>query len=321
MAWQRNIAFTNRPFSTEAGDHLSNTELDDLFKEKTWTGDNPFGESERANLQFSPMPVPQYTMDTGKRDPFAGGKPLPPGTGKTKNEEPTPPDEPVDGPSTPPGGSTPTTPDYGWASRQYGGTFSRPSPQQLPGVPEYTAPDRPTLPEFQHAAYEKVDPFKAPSLDEARRDPGFEFRMKEGQRALEQSAAAKGMLRSGQTWKDLQKYGQQMGELGYQNVYNRQLGEWDRRAQQNLLDYQTGFDSQRQLYDAQRRNVEQGYEWEREAAQDIFEPQITSWGQRHATAQRQNELAYDRARQEYLDDVEAYERNRNRRYNVLTGLM
>ena len=95
----------------------------------------------------------------------------------------------------------------------------------------------------------------------------------------------------------------------------------DRRAQQNLLDYQTAFDSQRQLYDAQRRNVEQGYEWEREAAQDIFEPQITSWGQRHATAQRQNELAYDRARQEYLDDVEAYERNRNRRYNVLTGLM
>lgn len=52
-------------------------------------------------------------------------------------------------------------------------------------------------------------------------DPGYAFRLKEGQRALEQSAAARGGLLSGNTGKALAKYGQEAGSQEYQNAFNR----------------------------------------------------------------------------------------------------
>lgn len=52
-------------------------------------------------------------------------------------------------------------------------------------------------------------------------DPGYGFRLSEGQKALERSAAARGGLLSGGTGKALTSYGQQMGSQEYQNAYNR----------------------------------------------------------------------------------------------------
>jgi hypothetical protein len=92
-----------------------------------------------------------------------------------------------------------------------------------------------------------VDPFAAegfvaPTGAEAAQDPGYQFRLKEGQRALQQSAAAKGMLRTGNTWKDLLRYGQEMGSSEYDKVYGRRLGEYQqdyqRQLQQNQMAYQ-----------------------------------------------------------------------------------
>ena len=51
--------------------------------------------------------------------------------------------------------------------------------------------------------------------------PGYDFRMQQGQQALEQSAAAKGQLFSGQTGKALQEYGQDYGPQEYDNYLNR----------------------------------------------------------------------------------------------------
>ena len=51
--------------------------------------------------------------------------------------------------------------------------------------------------------------------------PGYEFRMQEGQKALEQSAAAKGQLFSGQTGKALTQYGQDFGTQEYDNYLSR----------------------------------------------------------------------------------------------------
>ncbi|MFK5283483.1 hypothetical protein ACI3PL_28310, partial [Lacticaseibacillus paracasei] len=42
-------------------------------------------------------------------------------------------------------------------------------------------------------------------------DPGYAFRMREGQRAIESSAAARGGLLSGGTGKALVNYGQEAG--------------------------------------------------------------------------------------------------------------
>jgi|10_taG_2_1085330.scaffolds.fasta_scaffold24581_2 hypothetical protein len=312
--WENNWSnsFKNRPFSTEIEDHLSNTELDNLFRERpNMYGENPaFRTTDpprdmSANLLFTPPPNPGNT--------YVGHKY--PSTGQVPPDDPPPDDPPPDDP--PPVAQTPPP----WAWEAYGGSFNRPTPQDLPGIPEYTAPGRPDLPEFSYDKYQPIDPFQAPSLEDARRDPGFEFAFQEGQRALEQSAAAKGMLRSGQTWKDLQKYGRGMADLGYQNVYDRRLGEWDRRAEYNLLDYKQGYDVAKDIYDANRLNVVDAYDWERQAALDEFDPLLQTYPTRYLTAQRQNELAYERARQEYLDDVNEYERNRNRHYNILTGLL
>lgn len=52
-------------------------------------------------------------------------------------------------------------------------------------------------------------------------DPGYAFRLAEGQKALERSAAARGGLLSGATGKALVNYGQQAGSQEYTNAFNR----------------------------------------------------------------------------------------------------
>lgn len=60
------------------------------------------------------------------------------------------------------------------------------------------------------------------------KSPGYDFRMREGQKALEQAAAAKGQLYSGATGKALTRYGQDYATSEYDNFLNRkraQLGD------------------------------------------------------------------------------------------------
>jgi hypothetical protein len=52
-------------------------------------------------------------------------------------------------------------------------------------------------------------------------DPGYAFRMSEGMKALERSAAARGGLLSGATLKGTQRYGQDLASQEYQNAFNR----------------------------------------------------------------------------------------------------
>jgi len=54
-------------------------------------------------------------------------------------------------------------------------------------------------------------------------DPGYAFRLSEGQKALDRSAAARGGLISGGALKAAQRFGQDLGSQEYQNAYNRAL--------------------------------------------------------------------------------------------------
>jgi hypothetical protein len=60
-------------------------------------------------------------------------------------------------------------------------------------------------------------------------DPGYAFRMAEGQKALERSAAAKGGLMSGGFAKGLAKYSQGVASDEFGNAYNRFNADRDRR--------------------------------------------------------------------------------------------
>lgn len=56
-------------------------------------------------------------------------------------------------------------------------------------------------------------------------DPGYAFRMSEGMKALDRSAAARGGLLSGATLKGAQRYGQDLASQEYQNAFNRYYAE------------------------------------------------------------------------------------------------
>ena len=59
------------------------------------------------------------------------------------------------------------------------------------------------------------------TADDFQVDPGYQFRLGEGQKQIEGSAAARGGLLSGAAAKALTKYNQNFASNEYQNVYNR----------------------------------------------------------------------------------------------------
>lgn len=68
--------------------------------------------------------------------------------------------------------------------------------------------------------------FTAPTgVDEAN-DPGYKFRLSEGQRALENSAAARGNLLSGNTAKALEDYTQDYASNEFSKVYERAFNDY-----------------------------------------------------------------------------------------------
>jgi len=90
------------------------------------------------------------------------------------------------------------------------------------------------LPELVKAS--KYTPF---SMQTFQQDPGYAFRLKEGQQALDRSAAARGGLISGGALKAAQRYGQDMGSQEYMNAFNRYQTE--RAARLQPLQSLTGY--------------------------------------------------------------------------------
>lgn len=66
-------------------------------------------------------------------------------------------------------------------------------------------------------------------MEQFKQDPGYAFRMSEGMKALENSAAARGGLLSGATMKGIQRYGQDMASQEYMNAFNRYQVEREAR--------------------------------------------------------------------------------------------
>lgn len=86
---------------------------------------------------------------------------------------------------------------WNWTPPQYTGGYGYEVPEL--NLPDFVAPDSETL------------------LNE----PGYQFRLGEGTRALEQSAAARGTLRTGGSLKDLINYGQAAASQEYENAFGR----------------------------------------------------------------------------------------------------
>ena len=103
--------------------------------------------------------------------------------------------------------------------------------------------------------------FQAPTMAEVEGTPGYEFRRREGERAIENAAAAQGIARTGGAMKDLMRYGQDYATGEYDRAYTRALGEnqlsYHRALQENqdqygraLGEYQMGYGQRGDVYDA-----------------------------------------------------------------------
>ena len=68
-------------------------------------------------------------------------------------------------------------------------------------------------------------------------DPGYAFRLSEGQKALDRSAAARGGLISGGALKAAQRFGQDLGSQEYQNAYNRALTNYNANVARDATIY------------------------------------------------------------------------------------
>ena len=90
------------------------------------------------------------------------------------------------------------------------------------------------LPELEAAS--RYTPF---GMSQLQQDPGYAFRMSEGMKGLERSAAARGGLLSGATMKGIQRFGQNLASQEYTNAFDRYQTE--RNARLNPLQSLAGI--------------------------------------------------------------------------------
>jgi hypothetical protein len=93
--------------------------------------------------------------------------------------------------------------------------------RQGPGAP-FQAPRGLHLGDYTFAS--SPHRFTPPTAESLANDPGYLFRIRSGQQALEGSAAARGGLLSGGAARRLTEFGQELGSQEYQQAYSRALG-------------------------------------------------------------------------------------------------
>ena len=106
--------------------------------------------------------------------------------------------------------------------------------QQLALTKPYVEAGKNALPE-----YLKLAPYEDFGMKQFEADPGYNFRMAEGMKGLERSAAARGLLQSGGTLKGIQQYGQNLASAEYDNAFSRYLSQ--REASMEPYRYLTGL--------------------------------------------------------------------------------
>ena len=74
--------------------------------------------------------------------------------------------------------------------------------------------------------------FQAPTAEQAAQTPGYQFQLQQGEQALENSAASRGNLLSGNTGAALEQYGQGLASTNYQQTYNNTLQQYQQSYNQ-----------------------------------------------------------------------------------------
>jgi hypothetical protein len=82
------------------------------------------------------------------------------------------------------------------------------------------------------AGYDPASVMRNFGASDFQADPGYAFRLSEGMKALDRTAAARGGLLSGSTLKGAQRYGSDLASQEYQNAFNRYQANRAQQAQE-----------------------------------------------------------------------------------------
>lgn len=137
----------------------------------------------------------------------------------------------------------------GWTPQTYAGYTPTDVPRAAgyaytPGQVPSAAWYRYTPGQIPDASQYRYTPGALPTLSGAEllaNDPGVQFRLDEGRRALEASAAARGGLTSGATLAALQRQGQELSSQEYANAWNRAAQQAQMREQWGQTASQLGY--------------------------------------------------------------------------------
>jgi hypothetical protein len=101
---------------------------------------------------------------------------------------------------------------------------------------------------FSYPGFTPPAAFTPPTANDVLNDPGFQFRLQEGQQALERSASARGTLLTGGTLKDLADFSQGLASTEYGNAYDRSLNTWNANTSNAYNAYNTDRNNAFQNY-------------------------------------------------------------------------
>lgn len=183
----------------------------------------------------------------------------------------------------------------------WGGQFTPPTPNALPGAPSFNPPA------FRQAPAFTYDQFKAPTADDVLADPSYKFRLGEGEQALQGSAAARGLLNTGGTLKDILRYGQQFASNEYGNIYNRDLSTYQTGFNNALNAYGTNYGSQ----------YADPYRAQYQAATDQYAPQMTAYQNQFNATNQNNQLDYQHAYDAFTGEYDRWDKQRKFVFDTL----
>ena len=107
---------------------------------------------------------------------------------------------------------------------------------------------------FSRDEYEAATPFEAPTAADMAADPSYQFRLKQGQDALERSGAARGVTNTGGTLKDILDYGQNAASQEYGNVYGRKRDTYDANERNRFNAYAANYGNAMNAYGMNEQN-------------------------------------------------------------------
>ena len=94
-----------------------------------------------------------------------------------------------------------------------------------------------------YKAYQEYEAYKPFSEAEFKVDPGYQFRLDQGNKAIQNLAAATGNLNSGRALKDAMNFSSGLASQEYQNAYGRYNNDYNTGLNSHLQNYQTGFNA------------------------------------------------------------------------------